>query len=382
MEILKKSTATIAAFAISASAFAGPDLDTRVNELEKKVDMMSTTTVAGTYGPKTALARPEPEGQGWFLSFDVLYWQTKIDGTEYVLTDSALTNIPVQIVGKVNNVDFNYDFGLKAGIGYNFFHDGWDTELEFTYFNQSGSGKTGARTPSALIPLRSPLTVAAPSEAAIASGLKPLFATSATSNVSMNYDNLNWELGRNAFTSKNLAFRPHFGLKSAWIQLKQSTRYSGGGTATVLSVNGNSIPVTGLGVNTVYVKEKSDFWGIGPRTGINSKWFLANGFSIYGDIDGALLYGYYETASKQWWSLNDQNVIRLKQKYHMLTPTIHFGLGLAYDKYIYNDQQHLSLSLGYENEYYWDIYRTIQADFLGRGAVGFFGVTFKIRWDF
>lgn len=393
MEILKKTTASLAALAISASAFAGPDLDTRVHELEKKVDMMSTTTVMGTFGPKTALARPEPHGQGWFLSIDVLYWQTKVDGAEYVASDSSFANTPISAVGRLKEVEFDFEFGLKVGLGYNFFHDGWDMGLQYTYFDQNAGNKTGTSSPAILLPTTATLVIAETSYGDIATGAvtPPIFCTSATTDFKLDFDNLNLELGRNYFVSRNLSFRPHFGLKSAWIKIDWDNRYTGGETAfSVQTPFNTTINFRGLGLDTVYANINSDFWGLGPRAGVNSKWYLTNGFSLYGNVDGALLFGYFETKYKSWFSANAQNVVRYKEKFHRLTPTAHFELGLSYDKYIYNDKQHIGISLGYENQFFWDAFRYLR-NFGGffdpslgltKNGVGLYGVTLSVRWDF
>jgi hypothetical protein len=49
-----------------------------------------------------------------------------------------------------------------------------------------------------------------------------------------------------------------------------------------------------------------------------------------------------------------------------------------YDAYIMCDTQRVGISLGYENQYYWDI------AYVGNQtrSLGLYGVTLKLQWDF
>ncbi len=366
MGALKKTSASLAAFALTVSAFAGPDLDTRVQELEKKVDMMSTKTVMGTYGPKTALARPEPNGQGWFLTFDALYWHAKVGGTEYVYTSAYRpnSNFP-RADGTLKEIEFDWDWGLKVGLGYNFYHDGWDGYVQYTYFDSDGQAKSFASGASALVPNRGNNAISESANVYSSQGGNSFdsafnFITRATSDYNFDFDSIELELGRSYFVSRSLSFRPQIGLKSLWLDIKQQTRFSGGPTIA----EGGEGEVYGLGANTAYINDKNKLWGLGPRTGFNSKWYLTNGFSIFGNAAGSLLYGYFETQTKNWYSIDTQDhEIRLKSKMHRFVPVAELQLGLSYDQYVYNDKQHISVSLGYEVQYMWRANQSIKPDY-------------------
>lgn len=402
MGALKTTSASLTALVLSASAFAGPDLDTRVQELEKKVDMMSTKTVMGTYGPKTALARPEPNGQGGFITFDVLYWHAKVGGTEYVYSNAYTPNgdFP-RADGTLREIDFDWDWGLRVGLGYNMYHDGWDTYLQYTYFNSNGQSRSGASGASALVPNRGNNAISegsgvySPSSGELLSSVFN-FASNATSNYNFDFDGLELELGRNYFVSRSLAFRPHFGIKSVWLNIKQETRFSGG---PILPTDSTSGTVFGLGANTAQVHDKNKLWALGPRTGFNSKWFLTNGFSFFGNASAGLLYGYFDTETKNWFSLDsDTHQIRLKSKIHRFVPMAEMRLGLAYDQYIYNDKQHIGISLGYDAQYLWRANQSIKPDYPLYNTfsnvdpnmaytrfsedVSMYGVSLEVRWDF
>ncbi len=401
MGALKTTAASLTALAISASAFAGPDLDTRVQELEKKVDMMSTKTAMGTYGPKLACARAEPNGEGWFINLDVLYWHAKVGGTEYSYTNAFQPNGENPLAnGRLREIDFNWDFGLKVGAGYNFYHDGWDASIQYTYFDSNGGSRTLASRTDTVIPNRGNNAIS-DHAGVYQEGQSTVYNSAfnscdrATSDYNFDFDAIEVELGKSFFVSRSLSLRPHFGLKSLWLDILQQTRFSGG----TAREDGQNYDVSGLGANTVFVTDKNNVWGLGPRAGFDSKWYLTNGFSFYGNTAGSLLFGYFDTHHKNWFSIDtEDHTVRLKSKMHRFIPMFELGLGLAYDQYIYNDKQHISVSLGYEVQYMFRANQSIKPDYRQADTLTgvepnmtytrysedamVYGVTFEVKWSF
>lgn len=369
MKYLGKVSLTMAALALSAVAFAGPDLDTRVQDLEKQMKQVRTETAKGTYGATTALARPEVQGNGYFLTLDILYWHAKVGGTEYSYTDNDLS-FTLPVIGRTRDLGFGWDWGVRFGAGYNFEYGGWDTYVNFTLFDTNDGQKTTAGLNGTVIPLRGTSYIVDGDF----SSHSFTHCNEATSQFDLDFERIDVELGRNYFISKELALRPHFGLVTAWINEDQVTRYTGGSV---------------LGINTVNVKDRNDFWGIGIRTGLNTKWFIGNGFSIFGNASGALVYGYYEVQHKEWYTPSPTNYLRLNANMHRFSPTAQLTLGLSYEQYLNNDKQHISLSLGYDVQYWWRQNQMLQINDnfgirYGRYSedLGFYGITLDIRWDF
>lgn len=383
MNALKKTSAALIAFAISASAFAGTDLETRVHELEKKIDMMSTTTSSDTFGPKLALARPEPNGKGWFLTFDVLYWQTKVGGVQYASAVSPEVASPIARSSTPREPEFDWTFAFKAGIGYKFFHDGWDAHFEYTYFRNDASDSYSTTLPTVIepaIPELFGLTGTTVADLLGGSGLST-FATQTSANFRVNFNDINLDLGRDFFVSQNLSLRPSMGLKASWLSFRQNVTLSGGGTAYEYTVF-NLIPLKekGLGANTIYAEAHQKFVGIGPRASVDTRWHLGNDISFYGDVAGALLFGYFRTDGEATYTGNTANYFTAQDKFHRVIPTVDFELGLIYDKYVMCDTQHFSISLGYETQYFWDV-NYLSTSKAPQG-LAMYGINLDIRWDF
>jgi len=361
---LKRVPVAFVALAASVSVFAATDTDTRLQQLEQQMKQVRTETASGTYGAKTASARPEVDGAGAYFMIDAVVWKANVGGSEYAYTDNdALAAYPLS--GSMKDVDFGWDWGVKVGLGYNFEHDNWEADFLFTYFSSSEGNNVSAGTASSIVPLKG---------AADLGGADLDFCTRATSNYRFVYDNIDVELARNYFVSKSLSLRPHFGVKSSWLTLKQSVRYTGGAFSG----------------NTFLNKDQSKFWGIGPAAGMNSKWHLCQGFSFFGDVSGALLWGYYKVNHLE----NNTHAptvdnIYISANMHRFCPTAQLALGISYDSYMNDDKQHIGISLGWETIYYWRVNQMLQiVDFASRKYsrvsedASMQGVTLHIRWDF
>lgn len=403
MKALKKTSAALIAIATSASAFAGSDLETRVNEIEKKIEMMSTTTSMGNFGSSLVSARAEPDGMGWSLSLDVLYWQTKMAGSTYCAINDGLVNQPINFTLTPREPNFQWAWGFKLGAGYNFEHDKWDTKLQYTFFrNHAKDYVNPLSLPSAIMspilevgaPITYPSAMAFQEKNVIVS-----YADQAKASLKNRYDNLYLDLGRDFFVSKYLSMRPSFGAEAAWFTFTSNVKFSGGtpislpvaqvAEDTILDLSRyegdftykNTRTLDGVGDCILQTNFKEKFVGIGPRAGLDTRWHLGEGFSIYGDVNAALLYGYFKNTLSQTYGDQPANEVTAYYKFHRLVPTAKFELGLIYDKYIMCETQHVSMALGYENQFYWDVFYS--GAYMGnRGGVGMYGVNLKFQWDF
>ena len=366
----------------SSLSYAVADREVRIAELESQMKQVGTMTPEGVFGANTASARPNVEGEGWFLTFDVLYWRTKIGGTEYAYTDAdPIGKLPVN--GKKKHMEFNWDWGLRAGLGYNFDYDGWDFRAQYTWWNSAGSDTTHAGQSNSITPLRGSATVTESPQAQTKGQFA--FCTSAKSLFDLDYQTIDLELGRDYYMTDKVSFRPFWGVKTAWIDLEQKTQYTGGAPINV----GQGSLLLGLSGNTVHVKEKSDFWGVGPRTGLNSRWYIGEGFSFFSNLSGAFIWGYFDVEHKEKYSAAQDGRMHLHANRHAFSPTMQLQMGLRYETYLNHDQQHLSLGIGFEGQYWWRQNQALKVDDRATlkytrysDDLAFYGITAEIKWDF
>ena len=364
---LKRVPVTFIALAASASVFAASDTDSRLQQLEQQMKQIRTETAAGTFGAKTASARAEVDGKGAFFTIDALVWKAAIGGTDFAYTDTTDSIASFPIKGRMKYNDFGWDWGVRVGAGYNFDYDGWEGAAEYTYFDTISSEKTAAGPASSIVPLKGSADINGEAD-----GFD--YCKKAKSNYKFNFNNVDVDLARNYFVSKDLSFRPHFGLKSSWITLTQKVSY--GSAADVPS-------------SVVSVHDKNDLWAIGPNAGLNSRWHLCNGFGIFADASGSLLWGYYKVSHNEKESSDSDQSIRILAPMHRFCPNAQLAIGLSYDRYINNDKQHISATLGWETIYYFRANQSLKIDdFASRKYsrysedVSMQGVTLSLRFDF
>lgn len=332
--------------ALFLAAFVFADIDDRIDDLEWEMKQVSTYTPQDTLGASFAQGQPElliPGQEKLFLSFDILYWHAKVGGTDYafsfqpsiIQTGSILL---ARAQGHTKHNDLDWDWGLKAGFGINLPHDGWDLGVEYTYFASNSTDASTKAPPSALQPLRLYST---------------MLAIKAKSFFDLDYQNVDINLGKSYFLSQKLFVRPFVSVKSCWLDLDQNITY------TASSLNDFLFPGTERTAGHDFKsKNSSNFWGIGPRIGVNSKWFLGHGFSLFSDIAGSLLYGYFQTHYYEKIPPNnvqfaDGGVIKNRYKFHLFVPFVQMYGGLAWQGYVNHDKQYITLRFGYEVQYYW-----------------------------
>jgi hypothetical protein len=233
------------------------------------------------------------------------------------------TNLTYTLNGRT--VLFDWNFGIRTGIGYRFDHDLWDTQLRYTWYRTSG--KDGARannvTPAYLGQW---LTFG-------------LFLIAGKVDWHLLLNTGDWELGRDCFVGKGLSLRPHLGVKGASIRQSIHSVWEAANSATASE------------------NMKNNFWGIGPRGGVNSKWKLGcmGNHSIYffGDTAFSFLGGFWTFKDKQKASYGSSiNGINPK----MGTGTFSFEalFGLGWDIKFNQNKSRFLARIGYEMQFWYN----------------------------
>ncbi len=100
----------------SATLFWG--LSERVEQLEKEMKEIGTQNTMGTFGLSMKTAQPAVGTLDWYLTGEILYWDTKLGRTEYVFSSGEAQNIPnPPIHGSVRSNSFGWEFDGRFGLG-------------------------------------------------------------------------------------------------------------------------------------------------------------------------------------------------------------------------------------------------------------------------
>lgn len=264
---------------------------------------------------------------------DFLAMQAKQDGMEFAIADTsglgnALTNGTVGGFSS-DHSDWEYNFGARFGIGFYTDHDAWNIDAAWTWlnirdyrhFNSTTAGGT-------LIPLW--LT---------GTGMITTSYSNQSSAVwNANYNVLDVRLGKPYYVSRYVVFNPHIGLRGGWIDQHFSVDYSGTTPSTDRLVHHGD----------------NDFWGVGLRTGVNTDWVLAQGFSIFGNAAASLLYGKFKIEQHLQTPSTATQSFDLEDHHYMNVPNAELALGLSWGSHFSQNKYYFSLKAAYEFHVWFD----------------------------
>ncbi len=301
------------------------------------------------------------DGIDMFFTGDYLYWTAREDNLEYASTGYTNNDEFSVSSGRAKSPNFHYESGFKAGFGFNFGHDCWDTLLNYTWF-QSNNNKSSieADYDGGLTPSFTPH---------IALELSDFF-NSANSNFSLHFNNIDWELGRNCYISKYLSLRPFVGLKGSWQKQTFNNQYQGEAEHHSFTYDNNN---------------KSSFWGVGIRSGLNTSWHLSESWSLFGDLALSALWSSFDTHRNDSYEVAHESTypVKVKESTNTLSPVLELSMGLRKDVWFFQDRLHIGVQAGWEEQVWWNQNRLSSDLGLARGGNLYLqGLTARIRIDF
>jgi hypothetical protein len=275
-----------------------------------------------------APARIDVRGAWDFYAFGAFtYWQPRQENMELCFVRN-ITGTTIDFDGNFVNLDFKYKPGFKVGIGMNFDQDNWDACFVYTWFRSKQLQHTSVNgINSEIFPL-----IGHPEVTDVDT------YTSASERWNLRMDLLDLELARSYYSGMSLTFRPFFGARAAWIRQRVHAFYD-----ETVAVGGANVSVT--------VAEKSHSWAIGPRAGLYSNWLLGQGFRLYGNGAGDILYTRYSKLGENSTAVvagvvQDQVLAHQKNNDYLRTH-LELELGIGWACYFDNNNWHVDLSAGY-----------------------------------
>jgi hypothetical protein len=338
----------LSTLAISAATFAD---STTIQVPEGKITnhMTAFDNITPSAGPRVI------DGYGLYLTADYLYWTAREDNLSFASSGTTSEGGQLEKQGRKYSPRFKYTSGFKAGIGFNFGHDGWDMYLNYTWLNPHHNHKRVYGSDS--LPLENLIPVNIDS-------IDYSSLSSASSSWSLNFNVIDWELGRSLYISKFLSLRPFIGFKGTW--QKQS-----------LNIEYNFIEI-----ETIRINGKNDFWGVGPMIGLDTTWHLPGTWSLFGDFAVSSLWGGFSVEREDKTIDKTSTFYDVKAPIHTVKPVLEMSLGIRKEEWFYADRYHFSLQVGWEQQVW---FSQNQFDFYTDSRSGDLttqGVTAKARFDF
>lgn len=348
----------------------------QMRNLENRVSALEQTRKGN--GSINPAAHPTiKKGAHLWGQIEALFFRPTEDNLAYAIEVSSPNARHLLERGKIKNVSYDWDWGVRAGVGYDLPHDGWDLFLNWTWFHTTAKSENtvdGTNTAN-IQPWTNP-SYFNPSLA---------YSTHASGRALLHWALLDFEFGREFLVSKWMTLRPFIGARGAWIHRNLKNHYSGG-----IDINGDDIP---LRDNQVWNHLSNRYNAGGLRAGANSAFKLGYGFSFYGDLALSLLYGTQKLRqydNQLETLIPDTQLVfgKVKDKWMTLRPMLDVGVGLRWDKYFYNSRYRIRLQAGWEEHVLFGFdndlkfHGGLQSYSMGQGNLGLSGVSFQARFDF
>ena len=355
--------------AYSNSSFDDSTTTRNSNDSGPNQNQLPMRTITPIAGPRVA------HGIDVFLSANYIFWKTSM-GLPQIFSTTAQT-VPTPQIGITDNAalgQLDWSSGFKVGLGINLPHDGWDLQAEYTWLRPSGTVTTFEQPADFL-------------GVSVVSGLM-VYATNGREDQKLDFNNLDLTLGRNFYLSQYLTMKPSVGLKGTWQNDEIKRTYSGENTSFTPSL---LYPVARnvRTVDSLFLANSSESWGIGPRLALYFDFFMTKSFSLYGK---AAWTGMARALYERDEELRFENPAPIfgiqgtNLEFSGKTPKTYYSghhvteleLGFKYDWYFSEDQYHISIEAGWETQTWFNwvhAERTIN-------DLNFMGLNIKARFDF
>ncbi|GAB5411128.1 MAG: hypothetical protein ChlgKO_02420 [Chlamydiales bacterium] len=298
--------------------------------------------------PQTVLEAGRPGNTwGFYASLEYLYWKTFQSDTEYAYSYS-----PPLLNGESKEVDFDFDSGIRPGIGVTIPYDNWDLHLFYTYFRNSEKEDCEDN----LFPLL-----------AAQSLFQTTIVSRAKIDVLLRFQMLDFEISRPSYLSEAMLFRPFFGPRVGWVD--------------------QELDLTYFSANSYKIAIDNAFWGGGVRLGSELTAMLGKGFFLNGQMAFSALWGDLDIRQKHY--LAESKVIDLRKKCNRMVPLVDLQGGIGWGIWFNANRNHFAITFDYEMQYLWNITQyarfpensNLNTTRAGKD-IGIHGATIKGRMDF
>jgi len=281
---------------------------------------------------------------------EFLWWFGQITDLSYALKGQTIplgdnlnpNQISQWVPSTKQEFDWSWDPGCRVGLGVITNYDGWDVYSDWTYFYNSLAD-------SSSVPVfdNSDLTSLAlqPGIEALTSSwfINPNndFLQRISSRLSLQFNQIDLQLGRKYWISHRLSLHPIAGLRGYWASMHFDVK----GSRPLR-------PAATFFETASQFKQKS--WAVGLLTGLNGSWHFTRNWSLFTDLALALTYGKYWVKRESSQFEVDQNNVVLsnisattRNTIYQTQPFVDLALGFRWEE-VFNQSIRLMVDAGWE----------------------------------
>ena len=305
----------------------------------------------------------------FYFFADFVAMQPQEDGLDYAIKDNDVSGTILPIEGgdvegfSTGGQNWAWDYSSRVGLGGYFSHDAWNLELSWLWFRTSQEVSESVRQSGGYIPLWVLVQTNVPDTSNE--------STSARWHIWLNL--VDASLAKPYHVSRYLIVSPFFGLRGGNIDQDYAARYSG------------SFNNTGPKQCTA----SNNFWGVGPRAGVNTEWLLGTSVNLrfLSHMSLSSLYGNFDVSQ----SVPGSTQYTYNNCFTRNAVNMDLQLGFGWGIYFNEDRSFFSMRAMYEFQQWWDQNwlritqgdsPTFLSDVVSRGDLRLNGVSLRFQFDF
>ncbi len=302
----------------------------------------------------------EPSKRGFFTDVALLYWKAHEAGLSFAVDSTSVAKLAPH--SKVDNPEFEWDFGFKVGLGYRFPHDRWNLQLQFTFFQTHTDDEKKTRDGDLLFLLWQKSTSGG-----------PFFAEEAKMHWRLHLGLVDLMLSKFYEVSKSLFLTPEVGIRAGSVRQKYYLDYSGGNFP-----DGRD--------EIIHMKNK--YFGTGPNIGLLGQWSLGEDFSLFAQSLFSLLFGEFYLHQDEY--SGKEKLLGVHDIFPASAAIIDLGAGICWQHCFRGALKRLKLELAWDELLFFSQNQFLH--FTSAEAPGVFfanqedlvvsGVEFNMRFDF
>lgn len=312
---------------------AGPDLMAP----DQRVEILPLTPQACAAAPSTAgvpLAVCVPDLiPGWEFSGGFLLLKPGADNLGYA---TITTFLPIQNPQwAVQTLEPSYQPGFSLGARYTFACSGNDIRVDWEHLRTADSASAPVSNPNTQ--WVSPFSQTGPSTSESANLVGIFHLKAAQAKVDFDYDMVNVDVGQTVNVGSRTQLRLYAGLTC--VRLREqliSTFYNAPNIVPVPPV----IAIPDPTLRYITLNNTSTYTGVGPRLGLSTACNLPYGFTVVGQLSGAIMEGQMQPAQYSFAAVF-QNVVNSEQissgKVSQVVYASDAKLGVGYSHPLPND---------------------------------------------